>query len=80
MGRRRTDVDTVLMTDAQVSTRSKMQGDTIFSETGRPPGNNHGKDGGNFLMCEGSVVSSGVNAPFSLSLMQPVVLLNPKPK
>lgn len=79
MGRSAGDVDTVLMSDQQVDTRSKGKGDTVFSETGKPPGNNHGKDGGNFMMCQGSVVSSSNNAPFSLRFTQPVVLLNPKP-
>ncbi len=78
MGRHATNPDVVL-SDAQVDSLSKDKGDTVFSETGKPPGNNHGKDGGNFMMCDGSVVSSGVNAPFPLRFTQPVVLLNPRP-
>jgi hypothetical protein len=80
MGRRRTDVDRVVMSDAQVDAHSKSAGATVFSTDGKPPGNNHGKDGGNFLMCEGSVLSSGGDAPFSLNLTESVVLLNPKVK
>ena len=79
MGRHSADADKVLLSDAQVDTRSKGEGDTAFSSTGKPPGNNHGKGGGNLLMGDGSVVSSAGNAPFSLNLTQSVVLLNPKP-
>ena len=77
MGRRASDPAAV-MSDAQVDTQPKSQGDTVFSETGKPPGNNHGKGGGNFMMCDGSVFPSGVNAPFPLRFTQPIVLLNPK--
>lgn len=78
MGRRASDPE-VVMSDAQVDTRAKSTGDTAFSETGKPPGNNHGKGGGNFMMCDGSVIPSGANAPFPLRFTQPIVLLNPKP-
>jgi prepilin-type N-terminal cleavage/methylation domain-containing protein len=79
MGRRASESDKVLMSDEQINTSSKSKGSTVFSETGRPPGNNHGKDGGNFMMGDGSVISSTANAPFSLSVTPPIVLLNPKP-
>jgi prepilin-type N-terminal cleavage/methylation domain-containing protein len=79
MGRHASDVDTVVMSDAQIDTQARGKGDTAFSETGKPPGNNHGKGGGNFMMCEGSVASSGPDAPFPLRFTKPVVLLNPKP-
>jgi prepilin-type N-terminal cleavage/methylation domain-containing protein len=79
MGRRGSDSDKVLMSDEQINTASKSQGSTVFSETGKAPGNNHGKGGGNFMMGDGSVVSSAGNAPFPLSVTQPIVLLNPKP-
>lgn len=78
MGRLVTD-EAVVMSDAQVDTAPKGKGDTAFSETGKPPGNNHGKGGGNFMSCDGTVVSSGVNAPFPLRFTKPIVLLNPKP-
>jgi prepilin-type N-terminal cleavage/methylation domain-containing protein/prepilin-type processing-associated H-X9-DG protein len=78
MGRKASDGE-VVMSDEQINTRPKSKGDTVFSETGKPPGNNHRKDGGNFMMCDGSVESSGLNAPFPLSFTQPIVLLNPKP-
>ena len=79
MGRRSTDTDKVLMSDEQVNTLSKGTGAAVFSETGKAPGNNHGKGGGNFMMEDGSVVASAGNAPFPLILTPPVVLLNPKP-
>lgn len=79
MGRRSTDEGKALMSDAQINTLSKHVGDTIFSENGKAPGNNHGKDGGNFLMCDGNVVSSFDSAVFPVTFTPPVVLLNPKP-
>jgi prepilin-type N-terminal cleavage/methylation domain-containing protein len=78
MGWHSTD-SVVVLSDAQVDLLPRSKGDTAFSETGKPPGNNHGKDGGNFMMCDGSVVSSGVDAPFPLRFSRPIVLLNPKP-
>jgi prepilin-type processing-associated H-X9-DG protein len=79
MGRRAEDTDKVLMSDAQVNTASKGVGATVFSENGRPPGNNHGKSGGNLLMGDGSVTSTTGNAQFPITVQPPVVLLNPKP-
>jgi prepilin-type processing-associated H-X9-DG protein len=78
MGRFYTN-DTVVMSDEQVSTLPKSNGAMVFSNNSEPPGNNHGKNGGNFLLCDGSVVSSQGDAPFSLMFTPPVVLLNPKP-
>lgn len=79
MGRNATEADKALLSDEQVDTFSKSIATTVFSETGKPPGNNHGKGGGNFLMCDGGVISSAGSAPISLVLTPPVVLLNPKP-
>lgn len=79
MGRRASDADRVLMSDAQVDTASKGLGARVFSENGHSPGNNHGKNGGNFLMGDGSVTSTTGQAQFSLTFTPPVVLLNPKP-
>ncbi len=77
MGRHSSDHDPILMSDEQIDTRPKSKGDTIFSETGKPPGNNHGKIGGNLMNCDGSVLETDGNAPFSLQFTPPVVLLNP---
>ena len=75
MGRMAASAD-VLITDRQVDTRAKASGQNVFSATGRPPGNNHEK-GGNFLFCDGHMLTVSVNAPFALDLTNGVVLLNP---
>lgn len=80
MGRRAADAQQALMSDEQVDTRSKPAREQAFSTTGKPPGNNHGKLGGNFLFCDGRAEPAPARAPFSLVLTQGVVLLNPKPK
>jgi len=78
-GRRARDTDQVLLSDAQIDTSSKGPGSTVFSSTGRGPGNNHGKGGGNLMRGDGGVTSTTGLAPFSLTVNPPVVLLNPKP-
>lgn len=80
MGRRAADSQQALMSDEQVDTRSKRAGEQAFSSTGKPPGNNHGKLGGNCLFCDGRAEPAPAQVPFSLLLTQGVVLLNPKPK
>lgn len=70
---------TELMSDREINTRPKVKGDQVFSTTGKPPGNNHSKYGGNFLMSDGSVRFSPPHLPFSLSMPPGVTLLNPKP-
>lgn len=79
MGRTRGEPREMLMSDQQVNTLPKGAGELAFSETGRPPGNNHGKLGGNFLYCDGSVIATPPRVPFALPLTQGVVLLNPSP-
>ena len=79
MGRRATDSQQVLMSDQQVNSLSKTAGEYAFSSTGKPPGNNHGKLGGNFLFCDGRAEPAAARTPFSLILTQGVVLLNPNP-
>jgi len=69
----------VLMSDRQVDTQPKVAGEFVFSTTGKSPGNNHHKYGGNFLFCDGSVQPSTAQLTFSLAATQGVVLLNPKP-
>jgi prepilin-type processing-associated H-X9-DG protein len=78
MGRRAADPQEVLMSDRQVDTNSKTAGQNVFSSSGKPPGNNHSKHGGNFLFSDGHAEHSPVRAPFSIILTQGVVLLNPK--
>jgi prepilin-type N-terminal cleavage/methylation domain-containing protein/prepilin-type processing-associated H-X9-DG protein len=77
MGRHAGDSQQVLMSDEQVDTRAKAAGEDAFSSTGKPPGNNHGKLGGNLLFCDGHAESAPPRLPFSLMLTQGVVLLNP---
>jgi prepilin-type N-terminal cleavage/methylation domain-containing protein/prepilin-type processing-associated H-X9-DG protein len=67
----------VLMSDKQIDTLAKAPGQSVFSATGAPPGDNHHERGGNFLFCDGHLESSGANAPFPLDLGARVVLLNP---
>lgn len=67
----------VVMSDKQVDTKAKEAGQQVFSTTGKPPGNNHRKYGGNFLFCDGHVELSPAAAAFSLPLTNGEVLLNP---
>ncbi len=79
MGRRLDDPQKVLLSDRQVDTEPKRAGEMVFSADGSPPGNNHHKFGGNFLLADGSVRNSGAQLTFSLAGQPGVVLLNPKP-
>ena len=69
----------VLLSDRQVNADPKRAGEFVFSPDGRPPGNNHHKFGGNFLLIDGSVLPSGSQLNFTLGIPPGVVLLNPKP-
>jgi prepilin-type N-terminal cleavage/methylation domain-containing protein/prepilin-type processing-associated H-X9-DG protein len=73
------DAQQPLMSDRQVNTLPKQAGDFAFSTTGKPPGNNHHKYGGNFLFCDGHLELTPPQIPFSLVVTQGVMLLNPKP-
>lgn len=77
MGRRKLDASEALMSDQQVDTLAKAPGQYVFSADGKPPGNNHGQSGGNFLFGDGRTESSPARSSFSLVLTQGVVLLNP---
>jgi len=79
MGLRSADATEVLLTDRQVDARPKKIGQPVFSSDGKPPGNNHQKDGGNLLFADGHVEVSPPSTAISLILTQGVVLLNPKP-
>ncbi len=50
MGRRLDTPQALLMSDRQVDTQPKRAGEFVFSPDGKPPGNNHHKYGGNFLI------------------------------
>ena len=77
MGRTLTNTAQVLMSDRQVDTLGKAAGEAVFSTTGKGPGNNHRKFGGNLLFCDGHAESIPAIAPFSLPLTNGEVLLNP---
>ena len=79
MGRGPGHPQEAVVSDRQINTRSKNTGELIFSTTGKPPGANHNKYGGNVMFCDGRVESSPPSAPFPLVFAPPVVLLNPKP-
>ena len=71
--------DKPLLSDALVDTRPKAVGQPVFSSSGRRPGNNHRRAGGNILFCDGQVRQSSTNADVALDVPSGVVLLNPKP-
>jgi len=79
MGRRSSDSQEVLMTDKQLNTEPKSPGQPLFSTTGKPPGNNHHKFGGNYLFVDGHLEMSSATASFPIAWPQGVELLNPKP-
>ena len=68
-----------LASDWQVNSLAKRQGQALFSSNGSKPGNNHGKDGGNLLLDDGSLEFSGPAAPKDLLLGTEIRLLNPLP-
>lgn len=78
MGSSLTDPATVLLTDRQVDGKDKSPGQPVFSATGKPPGNNHHKSGGNILFADGRVEFSPARSTVSLVATNGVVLLNPK--
>ena len=79
MGSHLTNASAALMSDRQMDAQSKTPGQLIFSMTGKPPGGNHHKFGGNILFADGHVESSPARSTFLLALTNGVVLLNPKP-
>lgn len=80
MGRRLADSQEPLLSDRQVNADAKAVGDPAFSSTGKPPGNNHGREGGNFLFGDGHAQWSPVAVGFPLPLNPGgTILLNPKP-
>ena len=79
MGWRLADAREVLMADRMAGVQPKTQGEAVFSTTGKSPGNNHDKYGGNFLFGDGRCEMSSAVAPFVIGGAEGVVLLNPKP-
>ena len=79
MGAHPNDSQQALMSDRQVNTLAKDAGDVAFSTTGKAPGNNHHKYGGNVLFADGHLEMTPPKLAFSLVVTQGVVLLNPRP-
>ena len=79
MGRRATDASELLMSDRQIDAGPKRIKQQVFSLTGKKPGNNHHKYGGNYLFCDGRIEMGSALALFSITVTQGVSLLNPKP-
>lgn len=77
MGRYLTNGQQVLMSDRQVDTGPKAAGQALFSTTGKGPGSNHRKFGGNLLFDDGHCEMSPALAPFDLALTNGERLLNP---
>jgi prepilin-type processing-associated H-X9-DG protein len=67
----------VLMSDRQIDTQPKSLGQPVFSQTGKGPGSNHRKSGGNFLFCDGHTERSPPTATTILGLADNQRLLNP---
>jgi len=68
----------LLMSDALVDTRPKEIGERIFSATGKKPGNNHHRFGGNLMFCDGQIQNAEANAPAAIPAG--ATLLNPRPQ
>jgi prepilin-type processing-associated H-X9-DG protein len=79
MGAKRTDPAIPLMSDRQINALPKPAGQPVFAPDGKGPGNNHKKDGGNFLFSDGHTESSSAAPKFSLATPPQIILLNPKP-
>jgi len=79
MGRKQGDPTDPFLSDRQVDTRPKLAHAQVFSEDGKPPGNNHHKYGGVLLYSDGSARSIPADTPVALPTGRNVILLNPKP-
>ena len=80
MGRSKTEsAGALLVSDRQVNAFPKIKRQLIFSDTGKPPGANHSKSGGNLLFCDGEIKSTKPRASHDFLFPTNVVLLNPKP-
>lgn len=66
-----------LMSDEQIDSRPKHQGDPVFANSEKGPGSNHGAFGGNLLMVDGSVKTIEAKTPFSLARTN-TTYLNPR--
>ncbi len=81
MGRTKNDgSDALLLSDRQVNSFPKIKRQLMFSDTGKEPGANHSKSGGNVLFCDGAFTAIKARAARDYLFPTNVVLLNPKPK
>lgn len=79
MGRANTNgTGVLLVSDRQVNTFPKIKRQLVFSDSGKPPGANHSKSGGNLLYCDGEIKSTKPRASRDFLFPTNVVLLNPK--
>ena len=79
MGRTTNDgPDEVIVSDAQVDIAPKKNGQQIFSQDGKKPGNNHSKYGGNLLTRGGEAVGCGPKLERDAGYPPNVRLLNPQ--
>ncbi|MEW6306369.1 MAG: type II secretion system protein [Verrucomicrobiota bacterium] len=67
-----------LVSDRQVDTARKRQGQVAFSTDGKPPGDNHSKYGGNVLFADGEIQATDIKTEYDLLYPTNVTLLNPK--
>jgi prepilin-type N-terminal cleavage/methylation domain-containing protein len=71
--------DAPLISDRQVNSLPKTNGEPLFSSDGKGAGSNHHKYGGKILFNSGEVLKSRTNATINLLFPTNVVFLNPKP-
>jgi prepilin-type N-terminal cleavage/methylation domain-containing protein/prepilin-type processing-associated H-X9-DG protein len=79
MGRSITDASEPLLCDRLIDNSNKQPGQDAFSTNGKPPADNHGKAGGNFLFCDGGTREVPTRIPFALVPSNAGALLNPRP-
>jgi prepilin-type processing-associated H-X9-DG protein len=67
-----------LASDRQINEKPKRAGEPVFSVSGRAPGDNHRKYGGNVVFLDGHVETGESAAKRDLPVPRGVVLLNPR--
>jgi type II secretory pathway pseudopilin PulG len=77
MGQWITNTSGLLLTDAQLNAEAKAAGERVFSGTGKGPGSNHHRFGGNVMYIDGRVERIPAKAPSPMPLAPGIVLLNP---
>jgi len=76
-GLQASDTGQPLITDEQLASSVPAPARFQFSGDGKPPGTNHGKQGGNVLFCDGHVEMRTPGAPLPKGMPEQVTLLNP---